>query len=352
MDDLTGLRLAAIAAAKAQPEQTFENPRVGAVIVKADQVLAVGWHERFGGAHAEMNAFHHLGAARDAQGATLYVTLEPCAVRGKVAACAETIRDWGLARVVIGDLDPNPATHGLGVQKLRAAGISVVVLDTDDSRQLNPAFYQYHEQHQPYIQLKLAQSHNGYVSAVRGQRSKITDAVADLDVHRQRARHSAIIVGSETWRIDQPRLTVRDVVLTHRQPQRVVIDRRGRLAHEPAARLKDWLVYTENARFAQQENVVLMSAGLPGIIADLGRKGMQSVMVEGGPTLMRSFLQAQLWHECLIYTADSLLANGVSGIVLPQLPDDIQRIGHTQRQRYINQEVATCLQASRKPLVV
>ena len=266
MDDLTGLHLAAIAAAKAQPEQTFENPRVGAVIVKADQVLAVGWHERFGGAHAEMNAFHHLGAARDAQGATLYVTLEPC--------------------------------------------------------------------------------------AVRGQRSKITDAVADLDVHRQRARHSAIIVGSETWRIDQPRLTVRDVVLTHQQPQRVVIDRRGRLAHEPAARLKDWLVYTENARFAQQENVVLMSAGLPGIIADLGRKGMQSVMVEGGPTLMRGFLQAQLWHECLIYTADSLLDDGVSGIVLPQLPDDIQRIGHTQRKRYINQEVATCIQASRKPLVV
>ena len=103
MDDLTGLRLAAIAAAKAQPEQTFENPRVGAVIVKADQVLAVGWHERFGGAHAEMNAFHHLGNARDAQGTTLYVTLEPCAVRGKVAACAETIRDWGLARVVIGE---------------------------------------------------------------------------------------------------------------------------------------------------------------------------------------------------------------------------------------------------------
>lgn len=106
----------------------------------------------------------------------------------------------------------------------------------------------------------------------------------------------AIIVGSETWRIDQPRLTVRDVVLTHQQPQRVVIDRRGRLAHEPAARLQDWLVYTENAQFAQQENVVLMSAGLPEVIADLGRKGMQSVMVEGGPTLITSFLQAQLWH--------------------------------------------------------
>ncbi|WP_253278989.1 RibD family protein [Leuconostoc lactis] len=248
-------------------------------------------------------------------------------------------------------MDPNPTTHGLGVQKLRAAGISVVVLDTDDSRQLNPAFYQYHEQHQPYIQLKLAQSHNGYVSAVRGQRSKITDAVADLDVHRQRARHSAIIVGSETWVIDQPRLTVRDVMLTHQQPQRVVIDRRGRLAHEPATRLKDWLVYTENAQFAQQENVELMTAGLPGVIADLGRKGMQSVMVEGGPILITSFLQAQLWHECLIYTADRLLPDGVRGIVLPQLPDDIQRIGHTQRQRYVNQEVATCLQASRKSLV-
>ncbi|MEN2370418.1 dihydrofolate reductase family protein [Leuconostoc lactis] len=268
-----------------------------------------------------------------------------------MAACAETIRDWGLARVVIGDLDPNPTTHGLGVQKLRAAGISVVVLDTDDSRQLNPAFYQYHEQHQPYIQLKSAQSHNGYVSAVRGQRSKITDAVADLDVHRQRARHSAIIVGSETWVIDQPRLTVRDVMLTHQQPQRVVIYRRGRLAHEPATRLKDWLVYTENAQFAQQENVELMTAGLPGVMADLGRKGMQSVMVEGGPILITSFLQAQLWHECLIYTADRLLPDGVRGIVLPQLPDDIQRIGHTQRQRYVNQEVATCLQASRKSLV-
>ena len=111
-------------------------------------------------------------------------------------------------------------------------------------------------------------------------------------------------------------------------------------------------MYTENAQFAQQPNVELMSAGLPGVMADLGRKGIQSVMVEGGPTLITSFLQAQLWHECLIYTADRLLPDGVRGIALPQLPDDIQRIGNTQRQLYVNQEVATCLQASRKPLVV
>lgn len=351
MDDLTGLRLAAVAAANATPAETFENPRVGAVIVKDNRVLAVGWHAHFGEAHAEINAFHHLGTADETQGATLYVTLEPCAVRGKVAACAETMCHWGLARVVIGDLDPNPATHGLGVQKLRAAGMVVDVLATADSRRLNPAFYQYHEQHQPYIQLKLAQSKNGYVTDTVGQRRKITDAKADLDVHQQRGHHSAIIIGSETWLIDQPRLTVRGVPITHRQPQRVVIDRRGRLMTEPAARLKDWLVYTENSQFAQQENVAMMTAGLPGVIVDLGRKGMQSVMVEGGPTLIQAFLQAKLWHECLIYTADHLLSDGVRGIVLPQLPDDIQRIGNTQRQRYVNQEVATCLQASHKPLV-
>ena len=105
--------MAAVAAANATPAETFENPRVGAVIVKDNRGSAAsGIH--FGEAHAEINAFHHLGTADETQGATLYVTLEPCAVRGRVAACAETMCHWGLARVVIGDLDPNPAAHGVG----------------------------------------------------------------------------------------------------------------------------------------------------------------------------------------------------------------------------------------------
>lgn len=351
MDDLTWLRMAALAAEKAQPEKTFENPRVGAVIVKNGQAIAIGWHEYFGGAHAEINAYRQLKRAEDAVGATLYVTLEPCAVHGKVGSCAEAMSHWGLARVVIGDLDPNQSTHGFGVQKLRSAGMLVDVIHTTDSQRLNPAFYQFHTHRMPYVQLKLAQSHNGMVTAAPGVQSKITDAVADRDVHLQRAAASAMLIGSETWLIDQPRLNVRGITLTHQQPLRVVIDRRGRLQNHPSLRSSNWLVYTENEVFAQTDNVVLMADGLTGVMADLWQRGIKSLMVEGGPTLMQSFLDLHLWHECLIYTSDTPLTGGVAGLTLTQSPDNLQRVGNTLRKQYFNQEVAPCLLASHKPLV-
>lgn len=352
MDDLTWMRLAAQAAAQVHPENTFENPRVGAVIVKDNRLLAVGRHEFFGSAHAEMNAFKQLKHAKDAVGATLYVTLEPCAVHGKMGSCADAIQQWGLARVVVGDIDPNPTTHGLGIQKLQYAGIQVDILHTADSRQLNPAFYQYHTTGQPYIQLKLAQSQDGFVTSAIGQRSKLTDDLTDLDVHRQRACHSAILIGSDTLLIDEPELTVRHIKLLHEQPLRIVVDRRGRLQGNPVIKNKQWLVYTENQQFAQQSHVVFMQSGLSGVISDLGKRGVQSLMVEGGPTILQAFLEAKLWHEFICYTTAQQLHTGLPSIVLPQLPADSQRIGQTTRTRYFNQEVATCLQALHKQSVI
>jgi len=347
MNDLTLMSLAAKYAAKGKPEKTFENPRVGAIIVNNDRILSAGFHKAYGMSHAEIDAFNHLRDKSSVVGATMYVTLEPCAVRGKVGSCAEEIKRWGLSRIVIGTVDPNPATRGKGILRLRQAGVQVDILNTQDSIRLNPAFHHYFEKNESYVQLKLAQSYNERVAAQPNRQTNITNSVADIDVHRQRASKSAILVGSQTVLIDAPRLTVRHIDISHRQPLRVVIDRRGRLIKNQLVSKSGWLVYTENQIFFEKEpNAVLMTSGLPGVLKDLKNRHIQSVMVEGGPTLIKSFLKLNLWHELLLYTSKELLPDsGVSGLHLSQIPDHTSYVGNTIKKVYINHRSETCLQA-------
>ncbi|MEX0380676.1 bifunctional diaminohydroxyphosphoribosylaminopyrimidine deaminase/5-amino-6-(5-phosphoribosylamino)uracil reductase RibD [Leuconostoc sp. MS02] len=346
MNDLTLMSLAAEYAAKARPENTFENPRVGAIIVKNDQILSTGFHKAYGMPHAEIDAFNHLRDKDSVVGATMYVTLEPCAVRGKVGSCAEEIKQWQLSRIVIGASDPNPTTHGKGIALLRQAGIQVDILNTQDSIRLNPAFHHYFQQNESYVQLKLAQSHNERVTVAPNVQTKITNQVADVEIHRQRGSKSAILVGSETVIVDAPSLNVRYISITHRQPLRVVIDRRGRLINNQLINKQGWLVYTENQAFSEREpNAVLMTAGLPGILKDLKNRNMQSIMVEGGPTMIKSFLKLNLWHQFIMYTSEQLLPdNGVNGLHLDQVPDHTSYVGNTKKTVYINHRRPSCLQ--------
>ncbi|GMA69087.1 hypothetical protein GCM10025879_03330 [Leuconostoc litchii] len=283
MNDLTWMRLAVREAARAMPYRTFENPRVGAVIVKNDEIIAKGYHEEFGKDHAEINAFKQVKNKSDLLGATLYVTLEPCSVKGKVGSCAEYIKNWGLKRVVVGNIDPNPSTNGKGIQILKSAGIVVDVLNSIESQALNPAFFYFFTRHMPYIQLKLALSKNGLVTGKLKKRSKLTDLQADIDIHKERGARSAIMIGSETFLTDKPMLTVRHINIRHQQPLKIIIDRRGRLQNKDFCFSTNWIIYTENEYFAKKHSYVkLMIDGLTGILADLGKQNIQSVMVEGG----------------------------------------------------------------------
>lgn len=339
MDDLTFMNMAAQVASLADKALTFENPRVGAVVVKHGKILSIGYHKKFGESHAEINAYNQLSDKSQIKGATMYVTLEPCAVRGKVNSCAETMQDWGLRRVVIGSIDPNPRTRGQGVAILKNANVLVSILNTQHSRELNPEFHQYFENRLPYIQLKVATSLNGFVSTSNQQRVKLTDDRADSDVHHERATRSAIMIGSQTFLTDLPNLTVRHSVIDHKQPARIVVDRRGRLKTLPYSYIKDWVVYTENEEFASfYENIILMHDGLIGILNDLFDKKVQSVMVEGGPTFISSFLTENLWQEMIVYKTNKILNKNSLAAVSPTMkPVRQTKVGNAIKSVYINQ---------------
>ena len=316
MDDLTMMQLAYQAAQQADPAATWENPRVGAVIVKDGAVIATGYHHQFGHQHAEVVAMNQVEHPADLVGATMYVTLEPCAHIGKVGACADALVTAKLGRVVIGQGDPNPHVSGRGVAKLQQAGIAVTLLNQQGSTALNPAFHHFFETQRPYVTLKLAQSIDGFIAAKRGQATKLTDDQANVAVHQQRAQMSAIMVGSETALTDAPQLTVRHVPITHQQPWRVIVDRRGRLQHHPAFFDDRTLIYTTNTTFAQQvPQAVFFDGELGSLLDDLGQRGIQSLLVEGGGALVRAFLAANLWQRFDIYQTDAVLGTGIKGVV-------------------------------------
>jgi diaminohydroxyphosphoribosylaminopyrimidine deaminase / 5-amino-6-(5-phosphoribosylamino)uracil reductase len=184
------------------------NPLVGAVIVRNDAIIAAGYHEEYGGAHAEVNALRSAGEA--AAGARMYVTLEPCTHHGRTPPCTDAILAARIGDVVIAASDSNPVATG-GADILRAAGVRVTtgILERE-SRRLNAIFHHWHEHGTPFVTLKLATSAEGHIAAAPGVRTAITGPIANAEVHRMRAMHDAILVGIGTALTDDPLLTVRD----------------------------------------------------------------------------------------------------------------------------------------------
>ncbi|TVP50246.1 MAG: bifunctional diaminohydroxyphosphoribosylaminopyrimidine deaminase/5-amino-6-(5-phosphoribosylamino)uracil reductase RibD [Gemmatimonadales bacterium] len=219
--------------------QVHPNPMVGCVVARQDRVLGEGWHQAWGGPHAEVNA---LAAVRDAgedpAGATAYVSLEPCSHEGKTPPCTRALRDAGVARVVYGAADPGAESGGGGAE-LRAAGLEVEgpVMTDAEARRENPAFFHAFGPHagRPWVVLKLAVSADGFLAAGPGQRTAISGAQANARVQELRAGMDAILVGGRTAEVDDPLLTVRGAVTPRVPPRRVVLDPLGTLP--PEARL-------------------------------------------------------------------------------------------------------------------
>src|SRR5229473_2644692 len=203
---------------------TDPNPRVGCVVVRDDRVLGEGWHVRAGEAHAEVLALRAAGP--DARGSTVYVTLEPCSHTGRTPPCADALIAAGVARVLCCTVDPNPKVAGRGLERLRAAGISVSVgILAAEARDLNVGFFSRFERGRPFIRLKLAMSLDARTAPSAGRSAWITDEASRADVQVWRARSSAILTGAGTVRVDDPRLDVRlDYGPWVRQPLRVVLD--------------------------------------------------------------------------------------------------------------------------------
>jgi diaminohydroxyphosphoribosylaminopyrimidine deaminase / 5-amino-6-(5-phosphoribosylamino)uracil reductase len=258
---------------------TRPNPVVGAVVVQDGRVVGEGWHERKGGPHAEVVAL--AAAGERARGGTLYVTMEPCAHYGSTAPCTEAVIAAGIGKVVAGSRDPNPDAAG-GLEVLRAAGVDAEDAGSFAARAQNEAWRTWISKRRPFVILKLALTLDGRV-AVPGERW-ISGDESRRSIHRLRAQVDAVAVGMGTVRADEPQLTARDVE-AKRQPRRLAFGQ-GPL---PAG-----------------SELELRTGGLDDELAALAADGVQSLLLEGGPTLAESFLRAGLVDKLLLFVAPRL----------------------------------------------
>jgi len=309
---------------------TDPNPRVGCVLVKDGEIIGEGWHQRAGLSHAEVEA---LNNAPDAQGATAYVTLEPCSHFGRTPPCCDALINAGVSRVVVAMQDPNPLVAGQGLQRLRSAGIEVTSgVFEEDAQRLNRGFIKRMTQQRPWIRSKLAMSLDGRTAMASGESKWITSTQARADVQRLRAESSAILTGINTVLADDPALTARvdeEVV----QPLRVVLD--SQLAMPVDAQLVNGpgrtLILTSSTDDTKKQ--ALQQAGfevyeiaehqgrldLRQVMAFLAEQQINEVLVEAGPTLNGALLAENLIDEWVIYMAPCVL--GDQGRGLFALPD-------------------------------
>lgn len=298
---------------------TTPNPRVGCVIALRGEVVGEGWHERAGEPHAEADAL--VQASGNARGATAYVTLEPCNHQGRTPPCAPSLVRAGVERVVAAMRDPNPKSNR-GGDALTAAGVRFESgLMEDEARELNLGFVSRMTRGRPWVRLKIAATLDGRTALANGASQWITGPEARRDGHRWRARACAVATGAGTVRADDPQLTVREVPAS-RQPLRVVID--SHVETPPAARVlqgEKALVFAavEGKSLPNAEIVVLPNpdgkVDLAKMLAELGRRGINELHVEGGFKLNGSLLREGCVDELLVYLNPSLLGDSAQGMV-------------------------------------
>jgi diaminohydroxyphosphoribosylaminopyrimidine deaminase/5-amino-6-(5-phosphoribosylamino)uracil reductase len=301
---------------------TDPNPRVGCVLVGNGRIVGEGWHARAGEAHAEVAALEAAGAA--ARGATAYVTLEPCSHHGRTPPCADALIAAGIRRVVCAAVDPNPRVAGAGIKRLEGAGIAVSVgVCAGEARLLNVGFFSRFERGRPWIRLKLAMSLDARTAPAGGGKMWISGEESRADVQRWRARSSAVLTGAGTVRIDDPRLDVRlEYGPWVRQPLRVVLDparscpATAQIFHDGRALVfaaehapRPVAEVSRRSPPVPEERVPAVGRALDlgAVVARLAALEVNELLVECGPTLAASLLEAALVDELIVYLAPVLL---------------------------------------------
>ena len=292
------------------------NPRVGCVVTRGEAILAEGWHEKAGAPHAEAAAL----AKASAEGATVYLNLEPCNHHGRTPPCSDLLVQKKVARVVAAMRDPNPEARG-GGERLKAAGLGFEHgLLEDEARELNIGFVSRMTRGRPWVRLKVAATLDGRTALPDGRSQWITGAEARRDAQQWRARACAILTGIGTVKADDPQLTVREVA-TPRQPLRVVVD--SRLETPPAARIlqgERTLIFAARAgKLANAEVLALPNARgkveLPRMLEELARRGVNELHVEAGFRLNGSLVREGCVDEFLVYLNASFLGDSAQGML-------------------------------------
>lgn len=298
------------------------NPLVGCVLVAQGRVIGEGFHQKYGGAHAEVHAVQSVRAEDEhllAQ-ATAYVTLEPCAHFGKTPPCADLLISKQLKRVVVAIEDPFPLVSGKGIQRMREAGITVDVgVLAEEAEWINRRFLVAVQKNRPFIILKWAESADGFMGTIDRQPIAISDKPSLFLSHRWRTEEDTILVGSTTVLNDNPSLTAR--YWQGRNPKRIVLDKRGRVnqTYQILDTVAETFIFTQNdSNLLPQHQFIPASLDfLPEVLANLFEKGIRSILVEGGQGVLNDFIQRELFDEIRTITSPNRLRGG---IVSPRVP--------------------------------
>lgn len=303
------------------------NPMVGAVVVHHDRIIGEGYHQRYGGPHAEVFAIESVSDRSLLKDATIYVSLEPCSHFGKTPPCADLIIQSGIRTVVIGCRDPNPKVAGQGIQKLRDAGVTVHVgIRERESIMLNRRFILFQRMKRPYVILKWAETADRFIAREDGSSKWISGEFSRRTTHRWRSQEMSILVGTRTALVDNPRLTVRHV--EGENPLRVVIDRKLSLPTSLALFDNQVATLVFNSSVDKQEGLTEWKRLAPDrpvpqqILEQLFAQHQLSVLIEGGARTLQSFVDLELWDEARVFQSKKSFGTGISA---PHLPVE----GHT-----------------------
>ena len=320
---------------------TAPNPMVGCVIVKNDLIIGEGYHQEFGKAHAEVNAIHSIANIEDLEGATVYVSLEPCTHFGKTPPCADLLVKLGVKTVVIGCRDTNPEVGGKGIERLKRAGIEVIegILE-EECRQLNKRFFTFHEKQRPYVILKWAQTLDGYLDKPRAENETGVNWISSIEtkslVHKWRGEEQSILVGRNTIINDNPSLTVREY--KGKNPVRIVIDSQLQISgdvniYSPEAPT----IVFNRIRNEKKENVEWVKIGetsTKNILDELYKRGIISVFVEGGSRTLQYFIIDNVWDEARVVVGDKKFGEGVKAPIINRVPVDSYSFGNDKIYYY------------------
>ncbi len=301
--------------------QVAPNPMVGSVIVHNGNIIGEGYHMQYGGPHAEVNAINSVVNKTLLPESILYVSLEPCSHMGKTPPCSDLIIEHHIKKVVIGTVDPNSLVAGSGIEKLKRAGVEVVVgVLEDECYELNKRFFTYHKLKRPYIILKWAESRDGYLDIKREAGTPIgpnwiSNPISRILVHKWRSVEQSIMVGTNTVIYDDPGLDNRFWPGT--SPVRIILDRSGRI--QSSARIFDGkvptLVFTENKKTPSENlefiHIRFNDNSLSSVLEELYSRNIQSLLVEGGEKLLQSFIKQDLWDEARIFKGIKDFKDGI-----------------------------------------
>ncbi|MFM7016547.1 MAG: bifunctional diaminohydroxyphosphoribosylaminopyrimidine deaminase/5-amino-6-(5-phosphoribosylamino)uracil reductase RibD [Bacteroidota bacterium] len=308
------------------------NPMVGCVIVHDNKIIGEGYHEQVGEAHAEVNAINSVEDKTLLKTSTLYVSLEPCNHFGKTPPCSDLILKHQIPNVFIGVQDPFEKVNGSGIQKLKDAGVNVIVgILEEECREINKRFFTFHIEKRPYLILKWAQSKDGFIGK-RNQSVRISNELSRIINDTWRTQEDAILIGGETARTDNPHLTVR--TLEGRNPTRIILSNSGNLSDELNVLDGNATTFIYSSTQISKPNceTILLPKNndLTFLLADLYQRNIQSVIIEGGASILNQFLKNELWDEIRLFESDNKLEDGILAPFIPQNADTIEPIDNNQ----------------------